>query len=149
VSLGIKVRVRLVDTNPDFLAHHVPLGFASWGFDYPNASTYFGPLLGSDSLDVINITAVGASGSQLQSWGYEATRVPSIDDRIDACLSLVGTLQTWCWARLDQFAMERLVALIPLSADVWDVGTSPRIVTFALCTNGLTPALDRMVLAQS
>jgi len=127
-----------------------PLVIATdWAGDYPNASTFFLPLLSSDAIGSAvgqNRSLVGASLSALQRLGYSATNVPSIDDRIDRCLPLTGQEQTACWALLDKYVMERVVPWVPFFVFTYAAVGSERV-------NGLTsdplsslPALEQIWL---
>jgi ABC-type oligopeptide transport system substrate-binding subunit len=112
-----------------------------WAPDWPSPSSVFIPLLTSSGIGYSNESMVGASPEQLRDQGYIATKVPSIDARVDACQALIGPIQTWCWARLDQFEVERLVALIPLDMDIAYWGTSERVRDMPFGTDGF-PVLD-------
>ena len=61
--------------------------------------------------DIYNTPMVGATPEQLKRWGYAVAEVPNVDARVEACLPLVGAAQFRCWAGLDQYLMENVVAV--------------------------------------
>src|SRR5207302_7539164 len=80
--------------------------------DYPNASTFIPAQFESDEIPAVagggnfaagNYSLVGASPSELRSWGYSVRSVPDVDRRIHACEVAVGSDQVHCWASLDQY----------------------------------------------
>lgn len=118
-----------------------------WAFDYPNGSAMFVPLADSSQIGgFANLTLLGASPSQLQGWGYAVDSVPSVDDRIDRCLSLPSADQPACWAELDTHLMEQVVPWVPLVFERWIDATSPRVATYSYDSARDFPALDQISL---
>jgi hypothetical protein len=111
-SLGFGPFVRTVTDPSNRIALAIALG---WVADYPNGSTFFEPLLSRPAAPAINrdLSLVGATSRQLQRWGYQVTRVPTIERRIAACRPLIGDEQLRCWALLDKFVMQRVVPWVP------------------------------------
>jgi hypothetical protein len=91
---------------------------------------------------------VGASPALLRQLGYRVTRVPSVDARIDRCLPQVGYDGTRCWARLDQYLMERVVPWVPVLFPTTTRALSGRVVSFSFDQLTNHPALDRISLGR-
>ena len=122
-----------------------------WSFasDYPNGSTVFVPLAHSGALgraDNANFVLLGASSEQLREWGYTVRTVPSVDDRIERCLSLPGIDQPPCWAELDTYLMDEVVPAIPLFFEVWPGSMSARVERYSWDAAFSYPALDEISL---
>ena len=81
-----------------------------------------------------------------RGWGYDVTEVPSIDDRIDACLTLVGGAMVQCWADLDQYLMENVVPWVPYSFERYARTVPPRIVHYSFDQFVAQPAFDQIAL---
>lgn len=132
-------------------AEHVALGVgAGWVKDYPSASTWFPPLLSGSAIDPefgSNLSLVGATPEQLEGWGYSVTSVPTVDERIDRCLALVGSSQIECWAALDQYLMTDVVPWVPYVEIAHAQIVSERVVGYSFDQFAAQPALDRIQLA--
>lgn len=123
----------------------VGLGISvSWGKDYPSGST-FGNLFASGSPD--NYALVGAATGDLKKWGYPVTSVPSVDDKVKGCGTLVGDRQAPCWAELDQILMEQVVPWVPLLVEQLAQPVSERVVNYSFDQANSMPALDRIAVA--
>ena len=110
-----------------------------------------GYLLGFDgrrsiSDDSGNTSLVGATAEQLRGWGYDTTEVPNVDDRVEACVSLVGSAQFECVASADQYLMENVVPWVPYSQDRYAVIASPRVLTYGFDELTGSTALDQIAL---
>ena len=154
-KIGIRLDLRLMPAAEAFdqLAdprNHVALALTiAWGKDYLNASNYFTPLFASDSIGnpaTSNDSLTGATPEQLRRWGYHVTEVPSVDDRINSCLSQVGQAQLRCWADLDQYLMDAVVPWIPYQSDAHVQVVPSRIVRYSYDQFGDLPALDQIAL---
>ena len=120
-----------------------------YGKDSLNAAPIFRSLFDSRwsmGDDFSNGTMVGASPERLAGWGYDVTEVPSIDDRIDACLTLVGGAMVQCWADLDQYLMENVVPWVPYSFERYARTVPPRIVHYSFDQFVAQPAFDQIAL---
>jgi len=129
------------------LGERIPMGIPSpWGKDYPEGAGWFVGLFDSSTLGVSG-SPVGASPAQLRKWGYSVSSVPSVDDRIQACLSRRGVAKIECWAELDQYLMTEVVSWLPyMSLDHAQV-VSERVVGYSFDQFDALPALDRIALA--
>jgi peptide/nickel transport system substrate-binding protein len=128
-------------------ANHVALVLTTlWGPDYLNASTYFTPLFEGAGIGSSNYSLLGATSEQLRKWGYDVTEVPSVDDRIDACLIEVGEAQLRCWADLDQYLMEDVVPWVPYFSEAHVEVVPRRIVRYSYDQFTALPALDQIAL---
>jgi ABC-type transport system substrate-binding protein len=151
-SLGIHIRVKVEDTGAVYGQISDPKTHAAialtlgWGKDYLNASSFILPLFSRDQLGGPNHSLLGATPAQLRGWGYKVTSTPSIDDRIEYCLRLVGQEQIRCWSSLDQYLTEQVVPWVPLFFDTNIVITSPRVVAFSYDQYAIQPSLDRLAL---
>jgi peptide/nickel transport system substrate-binding protein len=121
----------------------------AWGKDYLNASNYFVPLFAAASIGVPasnNSSLLGATPEQLHGWGYHVTEVPTVDDRIDACLVELGEAQLRCWADLDQYLMENVVPWIPYQSDAHVQVVPSRILRYSYDQFSDLPAVDQIAL---
>jgi len=152
------IGIELVPTIDDAQAYSIftgelraPIfGTLGWAADYPNASTFFLPLLSGDAIRPgysMNLSLLGASAATLRRLGYDVGSVPSIDDRIAACEPLTGVDQTECWALLDKYVMSRVIPWVPYFTDTYVSIVSPRLRNVGPDPMSLAPALDRVWLA--
>jgi len=74
------------------------------------------------------------------------TKVPSVDDRIDVCLTRTGTASTECWAELDQYLMTEVVPWVPLWFPSHAQVVSERVARYSFDQFVGLPALDRIAL---
>lgn len=126
-------------------AMFVPLG---WGRDYLSASNFFvGQFYSPVALrENGNASLVGAAPEKLEEWGYGVTEVPNVDSRVDACVPLTGAAQFECWAALDQYLMENVVASAPIGVGVTVVLASSRVVGYAWDELSTAPSYDQIEL---
>jgi peptide/nickel transport system substrate-binding protein len=121
-----------------------------WAKDSLNAGHYFKPVFDSRwsmSDEATNGNMVGASRERLERWGYAPVDLPTVDDRIDACLAHVdGTTQIQCWANLDQYLMEAVVPWVPLFFESYTRTVSNRVVHYSFDQLAALPALDQIAL---
>jgi len=152
-TVGITIDVRPLSVN-DFFDQigdprsHTRLGMGwIFGKDYPNGSDYFVSSFDSIAIERgANYSLVGATPDQLKSWGYAVRTVPNVDDRITRCWSLVGNAQTRCWTALDQYMMEQVLPVIPLSSLNRARVIPSRIVAYSYDQSWTVPALDRIAV---
>jgi peptide/nickel transport system substrate-binding protein len=148
--LGIKIKVKVSGSAFDEISDpktHTALALSpGWGKDYINVSNFFLPLFSRDALGGPNYSLIGASSAQLREWRYTVSSTPSLDDRIEYCLRLVGPVQLRCWATLDQYVTEQVVPWVPLMFSSNIVVTSPRVVAFSHDQYAIEPSLDRIAL---
>src|SRR5262249_8782480 len=125
-----------------------------WGADYPSPSDFFVPILASEAIvsnptqgrgiGNYNDSLIGATSASLRAWGYKIQHVPSMDDRINQCLALVGQSAIDCWAYADKYVNTRIVPLVPLSfGQVTEVGTT-RLAGTPIDPFTARPAVERM-----
>jgi peptide/nickel transport system substrate-binding protein len=116
-----------------------------WRKDYPNGSDFFTQLFARDAIAAGNgFSLLGATPEELQRWGYTVSSVASVDDRIDLCLPLVGGAQGRCWAALDQYLMEEVVAVLPIVTEGYIEVIPKRIKAYSFDQAFDLPALDRI-----
>ena len=152
--IGIDLDLELASSRQGFFARtgdpteQIPISISwGWGTDFPNASNWFSPLLVSEGLDqFLNPSLLGASPAQLHVWGYQVSSVPSVDDRVARCETLVGQQQTECWALLDQYLMDKIVPWVPFFALTRSEVVSERVASYSFDQFGTEPALDRIAL---
>ena len=72
------------------------------------------------------------------------TSVPGVDEKIDECTALVGSLQVRCWAEVDQFLMEHVVPWVPYAFEKKVTLVSDRVDAYSLSQFSTSPALDRI-----
>jgi ABC-type transport system substrate-binding protein len=130
----------------------VPLGLGpGWGYDYLNASTFFVPLFYGPAVSGVpamnnNVSLLGAAPDQLRRWGYRVGSVPSIDDKIEECLPVLGVAQARCWAEADQLLMEKVVPLVPYLFLTYVRTVSARVARYSFSQATGLPALDQIAL---
>ena len=121
-----------------------------WTKDFPNGGSFFfspfhGSGLGGGRLSV-NHSLVGATTDQLRDWGYSVTSVPSIDAKLEQCLTLTGRDQLACWAQTDELLMEEVVPWVPFYSGIRVAVVSDRIAAYAFDQAFASPALDGIAL---
>jgi peptide/nickel transport system substrate-binding protein len=152
-ELGIEVTLQAYPWSRFFnLIHdpakHIAMGIAyPWGQDYPDGGGWFSLFERSDGLDWWNQSALGATPAELRGWGYRVTSVPSVDDRIQACLERRGVTRTQCWAELDQYLTTEVVSRVPFLFLEHAQVVSERVVAYSFDQFTALPALDRIALA--
>ncbi len=113
-----------------------------WSPDFPSAENYLGAFFASDG--AIPATKLGASPADLRRWGYDVTRVPSVDTQVDRCEREIGASQAPCWARLDQYLVAQLMPAVPIGFLGVLRLSSPSIGPFPWDQVNLEPALERI-----
>lgn len=154
-KLGLEVEVQVIENRPFFESYgEASAKHAMWiGIGF--FSLYLGPsgfltqFHGPQSIsgDAGNGTLVGATTEQLRGWGYEVTDVPNVDDRIEACIPLIGDAQAHCWAGVDQYLMENVVPYVPYSVDRFATITGPRVVHYGFDEQFSSISFDQFALA--
>jgi peptide/nickel transport system substrate-binding protein len=156
--IGIDLRIRVIPSLSDLAPNARPRDKVAMVVgalaapDYPNGSTLFLPNFGSElslsRIGVGNLSLVGSTPEQLRRWGYTVTSVASVDGRINECLPLLGLAQIECWATLDQYLMEKVVAWVPLLhvGFAYTVSARVRNFTWDQFSTGIA-ALDQIALA--
>ena len=123
--------------------------FTGWGKDFLNASNFFLPLFSREAIGGSNFSLVGATSADLRRWDYDVTSVPSVDDKIEECVALVGDVQVRCWAEADQLVMERIVPAVPYVFEKLVYVVSDRVVSYSFDQFAATPALDRIAVSRA
>jgi peptide/nickel transport system substrate-binding protein len=133
---------------------HVAMRIGSWFKDLTSAATWFPPLFGSPATGVtqgFGNPLLGATPDKLKKWGYRVRSVPSVDNRIEACLPLTFNAQLRCWAELDQYLMTEVVPWIPLVSLTTSRVVASRVgpLSFDQAPSTPQPSLDRIQLSGS
>jgi peptide/nickel transport system substrate-binding protein len=119
-----------------------------WRKDYPNGSDFFTQLFTNEAIAAGNgFSLLGATPDELQKWGYAVSSVASVDDRIGLCLPLVGGAQARCWAGLDEYLMENVVAVIPIVTEAYIEVIPAWVKAYSYDQAFDLPALDRIAVA--
>ena len=148
LELGIDAEIELPPEPPgpyDCLAPEAPVAMCvgtGWSPDFSSAAQYLGAFFSSDG--ALPMTRLGATPSELRRWGYEVTRVPSLDDQIERCEQELGAGQAACWARLDQYVVTQLVPAVPMGYFATLRLSSPAIGPVPWDEVHLQPALERI-----
>lgn len=124
-----------------------PMGFGfGWSSDYLSGSAWFGPLALGRQIGGTgaNVSLIGATSEELAAWGYEPVDAPSLDARINDCVAVSGSAQFNCWAEVDQYLMERVVAWVPLITSQSARITSSAVTQFSFDQSISLPALDQI-----
>jgi peptide/nickel transport system substrate-binding protein len=152
-EVGIDLALQLRPPTSYFAASHdpreqIPLDIPSpWGKDYPEGAGWFQALFDRSGLEGPNTSLLGATPGRLREWGYGVTSVPSVEDRIQACLERRGVAKTECWAELDQYLMTEVVSRVPYIFMEHVQVVSERVVGYSFDQFAGLPALDRIALA--
>jgi hypothetical protein len=153
LQIGLHLHVTLQPNADDLIAHAaVPtqdpamILFLSWFEDYLNGADFFVNLFSSTQLPGSDLSLLGATPEQLRSWGYPVDSVPNVDDRIDACLPLVGLPQVRCWTSLDEYMTEKVVPVIPFATESYAELVPTRIAHFSYDQSNDLPALDQIAV---
>ena len=120
-----------------------------WLRDYPSGGAvflpiFYGPFAGDTQN--WNVSRVGATPKQLRSWGYSVTSVPSVDEKIEECIPLVGSEQVSCWAEVDKLLMEEVVPFAPYLFVDCAVVVSSRVANYSVDQFTTYPAPDHMAV---
>jgi hypothetical protein len=113
--------------------------------DFFSASTFAAAFDGR--LPGANVSMLGVRPSLLRRLGYRVTRVPTVNGRLERCRPLVGQAGTRCWARLDQYLMQRVVPWVPMIFQTTTRAVSARVLSFSFDQLTTFPALDRIAVA--
>jgi peptide/nickel transport system substrate-binding protein len=144
-ALGIVADVTLSPSPYDCVDYeqHVAMCIGmAWSPDYPSADQYLGAFFASDGQ--LATTTLGATPKRLRSWGYDVTKVPSVDDQVERCRKEIGADQAPCWARIDQYVMSQLLPAVPIAETSPLRLSSPGIGQLPWDQVYLEPALDRI-----
>lgn len=152
-EIGIDIRPRKLSIDRFYgrpwPERKLPLAFGNgWIDDNRNASTVFEPLVRAENAGNFTTALVGAKPAQLREWGYRVTRVPNVDSRLDLCAAQVGHRQLRCWAELDAYLMEKVVAFAPLLGGRAHRIVSERVVQHSWDPSTNQPAVDRFILSE-
>ena len=146
-SIGILLDVRTVPAGDLYglmfdLSTQTPASLTvGWQKAFPNASDWFLQFVAGGP------TALGLSPEELADLGYAVTEVPSVDDRIGACLAELDDAQRRCWADLDQHLMENVIPWVPYVE--WNMTNvvPARITHYSFSQSTTLPALDQIALS--
>jgi peptide/nickel transport system substrate-binding protein len=125
----------------------VTTGWAGWLKDYPDAFTFFYPVMyGPNILDQYNTnySMVGATPEQMTKYGYSITDVAGMDDQITKCFPLTGDARISCWADADKYLMEQVVPIIPLTFSNTVTILSDRVTNFTYSAYNDAPSLSNL-----
>jgi peptide/nickel transport system substrate-binding protein len=121
-KIGITLKTKTVDSY--YKAVQVPTATppigsgAGWGKDFPDAGTFYTPLLSSAAINpqaTQNFAFLGltkAKATQIKI-PFPSAGIPSADEGIAECQAKVGDARNDCWAALDQKTMNEMVPWIP------------------------------------
>jgi peptide/nickel transport system substrate-binding protein len=126
-------------------------GWAGWLKDYPDAYTFFYPVMyGPNILDQYNTnySMVGATPEQMKKYGYSVTKVAGMDPQVQQCFPLSGNARITCWANADKYLMENVVPIIPTLFSNSVYITSDRIVNYVYSSYNDAPSLSQMAVTQ-
>jgi ABC-type transport system substrate-binding protein len=153
-QIGIQLDVRDVPDTAFFQIISDPssrtamsIGWA-WRKAFTNGSDFFSPLFTHDGM--INGTGyslLGATPDELHGWGYRVSSVPTVDDRTQLCIPLVGVAQTRCWAALDEYLMEKVIPVVPIVTESYIEVIPARVTAYSYDQAFDLPALDRIAVA--
>jgi hypothetical protein len=145
-------RTTMYDKCLDPGAHTAVCLGPGWFKDFPDATTFAGPLFGSEGLGpdaCCNYSLLGASPEHLAKYDYEVTEVPSVDADIEECEPLADDARTDCWAAFDQKLTEEIVPWIPYLAAKDVFITSARVRGWSYDQFSSQPAYDQMGVVEN
>jgi peptide/nickel transport system substrate-binding protein len=148
--LGITLDVTLTKDFFTDLAPGKPLGMAvdlAYAKDYPAADSFVTQAFRRTSEAVYwSPMGVGMTAEDLRAAGSPVASVPSLADRMDECLALVGDAELRCWAALDQYVMEEVVPFVPYFSMRRTRIVSDRVVHASMDQFSTIPALDQFAV---
>ena len=156
-KIGIDLRIQTREPGAAFDAvrdpsSHIGLSVGdSWGPFYPSGSNVFPSDFLSQNIGThtcCNISLLGATSGELRRWRYSVKSVPTLDDRIAACIPLAFKSQVQCWAAFDQYFTEEVAAWVPLFFGLTALPASSRVRNFSFDLFTVAPALDQIALAR-
>jgi len=123
-KIGIDVTPRELETGAAYntvqrAANNIPISMnANWAYDYVDAYTYLFPMFDSQSISAegnpnTSLTGLTSAMAGKLHIPYPAASVPSADSKIAACEAKVGSARVACWAGVDKYLMQDVVALVP------------------------------------
>lgn len=154
-EIGISADVKELERTTMYTAcntpdRHVALCLGpGWFKDYSDATTFAEPLFGNASIgpdSCCNYSLVGADAKQLKDFGYEASSVPSVDDKIAECEPLLGDERITCYVELDQQIMEEVVPWVPYLFDNGVHTVSSRLLNYTHSSFAGNMALDHAAI---
>ncbi len=121
-KIGITLKTKTVDSY--YKAVQVPTATppigsgGGWGKDFPDAGTFYTPLLSSAAINpqaTQNFAFLGLTKAQATKIKipFPSGGIPSADAGIKECQAKVGDTRNDCWAALDQKTMNEMVPWIP------------------------------------
>jgi peptide/nickel transport system substrate-binding protein len=122
-------------------------GWAGWLKDYPDAYTFFFPVMyGPNILDQYNTnySMVGGTPDQMKKYGYAVTDVPSMDAQIEKCFPLTGDERVSCWADADKYLMEQIAPIVPVIFSNTVTIISDRVTNFTYSAYNDAPSLSQI-----
>jgi len=123
---------------------------AGWMMDWPDAYTYMLPIAyGPSILDNgnSNYSMIGATPEQMKKYGYSITDVPSMDDKIQACVPLTGDERINCFAEADKYLTEDIASIITYVFSNTIQIVSERVQNFTYSAFDQQMAYDQIALA--
>lgn len=150
-KIGIDLKTRTLSDPGGPLttvARNIPITSAfGWAKDYADAISYITLFDGRLIIPTgnVNLSLVGLTEKQARSFeGFDgnASEIPSVDARIDACAELRGEERQACWAKLDRTLMEDVVPWAPflILAEATVVGPAVTQVEFDQATGQIALA---------
>jgi peptide/nickel transport system substrate-binding protein len=124
-------------------------GWAGWLKDYPDAYTFFFPVMyGPNILSQYNTnySMVGATPEQMKQYDYTVTKVPGMDAEIEKCFPMTGDARVQCWADADKYLMENVVPIIPLMFSNNVAIFSARVTNYTFSAYNDSPSLAYLAL---
>ena len=84
------------------------------GSSTPNAAGIAEVLASSNIEGCCDLPLFGATSEQLSGWGYETTRLPSVDAKLEECSAALGDAGTACWSDFDDYVTYETAAIMPI-----------------------------------
>ena len=117
----------------------------SWGKDYADATTFYGPLF--DGRNIIprnntNYSLLGITPAQAKKLGVKGTLtdVPSVNADLDKCAPTLGGARVACYAALDKKLTTQIVPWVPYLWSYVNNVVSKNVTKWDFDQFGSTPA---------
>jgi peptide/nickel transport system substrate-binding protein len=126
--------------------------WAGWLKDYPDAYTFFYPVMyGPNILDAYNTnySMVGATPEQMKKYDYSVTDVAGMDPQVEKCFALTGDERITCWADADKYLMEQVVPIIPTLFSNTITITSDRVVNWTYSAYNDATSLSQIAVSDA
>ena len=103
----------------------------------------------TNDTDGVSWTGMGMTPRALQRLGFPQAEPASIEHQQDVCLATISSQSAPCWARLDQWLTDRVVAAVPVATYQRLRLAGDRVARYSVDQANLEVALNKVKLSDS